>query len=96
MSRLTLTHEELCNIRSQVCSAFIDVEETQTKLNSVGSIKNGNEGDELLLYTYLLGEICYPSEFTDDTYVSILSNKDIFRIQNRALNIRSNLKRITH
>lgn len=96
MRKLTLTHEELCNIRSQVCYAFLDVEESQTRLNSSGSIRKGREGNELLLYVYLLEDICFPSEYTDDTYSSILTNKDIFKIHNRALSIRSNIKRITN
>lgn len=88
---MNITYETLCEIRADVCSTFLEVEDRQTKLNKVGSKSRDFEGDELLVYLHILDEITQPphTEFLDDTYPSLLTNKDIYRIHKRALEIRS-------
>lgn len=92
--QLTLTPDELCDIKSRVCNIFTEFELTMTKLNNLGSSKTMKEGDELLAYTWLLNDICFP-DYQDNTYQSILSNKDIYQIYSRALQIQAGLKHNT-
>lgn len=92
MPRLTLTQTELCDIKNKVCEIFVDYEKTMTKLNKVGSKYDMREGNELFAYTWLLEELAFP-DYQDDTYVSILSNIDIYKMYNRAREISANFKR---
>ena len=93
---LTITKEELCKIHSQVCEAFLDVVETSNKLSRVGSKRDFNDELTLMVFLELLNDLRVPSEFFENDYVSILSNRDIYKIQNKALQVRAHLKRLTH
>lgn len=90
---VTLTKEEYCDIKCKVEDIFLEVEDVFTRMNAVGYKGDMHEGNELLVYAYLLRDINLAEDFQDDTYVSILSNKDIYRIFNRALEIESHIKR---
>lgn len=93
---LTLTKEELCTIRSQICDAFLDVAETSNKMGRVGSKLDFNDEITLMVFLELFNDLTIPSEFFENDYVSILSNRDIYKIQNKALQVRAHLKRLTH
>lgn len=91
---LTITPEELCDIKCKVCDIFVEYEQIMTKLNKVGSQKTMKEGNELFAYTWLLSELTFP-DYQDDTYATILSNRDIYKIFDRALKIRADVKQNT-
>lgn len=84
---LTITQEELDRYRTQVEDTFLDVELKFTKLNSVGYKGKMSMGDELMVYMYLLKEMGN-HDFTDDTYTTLVSNYDLYRIVHRANQIR--------
>lgn len=82
---LTLTKEELKNIKCAVEDIFLEYEKNVTKANLTGSSKYSmKEGNELAMYTFLLRDVDY-HDFQNDTYVSLLSNSDVFSMYDRAL-----------
>lgn len=96
MAVLTLTSDELCQVRCCIENALTEVALVATKLNQVGSKSNMEEGVELMAYNHILQELSFPSDFQDNTYPSLLSNQDIWRIYDRTKQIISQIKRNTN
>ena len=94
---ITLTKKELCVIKEQVCASFIDSVKTSNSLNRVGNKRDFDNEVELMAYLDILDTLTLPPKvnYFDNDYVSLLSNRDIFNIQYRALQIQGNNKRKT-
>ena len=90
---LTLTKEELCDIKCKVENIFLELEQRFTERNKLGRKPRMNEGTELFAYTFLLRELTLPDNafYQDDTYQSILSNRDVYRMYHRALQLESKI-----
>lgn len=83
---LTITAQEVCDIRCRMQDNLLQYEDYMTKVNKFCSKESMSEGNELMMYVELLNDID-EHDFQNDTYVSILSNKDIWKMHNRGLEI---------
>lgn len=94
---LTIERKDLCVIKEQVCTSFLDSVKTSNSLNMVGNKEVFDNEVELMVYLEILDTLTLPLKVNhfDNDYVSLLSNRDIFKIQSRALQIQGNSKRKT-
>lgn len=84
----TLTLKELDDYRNFVGRGWLDFELRATKLNNVGSKESMEEGNELMIYYYLLTQIG-DYLFFDDNYKSLVSTRDIANILKRVNQIKN-------
>lgn len=87
---LVITPKEVCKIKSDACETWLEFEKRMTYLNHWGHKYNMKEGNELMVYVTLLNDIDFPN-FQEDTYVTMLSNRDFYKMHTRILDIRSKI-----
>lgn len=94
---ITIERKDICTIKDQVCDSFLDAVNSSSKLDRVGNKEGFDNEVELMVYLELLDGLALPLKVNhfDNDYVSLLSNRDIFRIQSRALQIQGSTKRKT-
>lgn len=96
---MTIEKQDIDYVKETVCSCFLDVTTTSSKLNTrSGSKKDFDEELELLYYMDILSTFNLPSGecYFNNQYASLVSTWDLGKIQNRALEIRAKLKRKTN
>lgn len=84
---MTLTKEELLDYKLQVEQAFVEVELRFTELNDLGYKGDMHEANELMTYYYLINDIV-EHDYDDNTYQTIVSNKDLARMMIRVKQLR--------
>lgn len=84
----TLTLKELDDYRNFVGRAWLNFELRATKLNNVGSKDSMEEGNELMIYYYLLTQMG-DHLFFDNNYKSLVSTRDIANIIKRVNQIKN-------
>ena len=94
---ITLEREDICKIKDQVCDSFLETVNNSTDLDRVGNKQRFDFEVELMVYLEILDGLTLPLKVNhfDNDYVSLLSNRDIFHIQSRSLQIQGDIKRKT-